>query len=71
MRDAYFEEHKKTVQAGVAELLRLVTGNENVLGADARKRARSTLDNLIQRFGYIEASARDAVQFLVRSRYTG
>ena len=70
IREAYFEERKKTVQGGVGDLLRLVTGNENVLNADARKRARTTLDNLIQRFGYIEASARDAVQFLVRSRYT-
>ena len=70
IREAYFEERKKTVQGGVAELLRLVTGNENVLGADARKRARTTLDNMVQRFGYTEASARDAVQFLVRSRYT-
>jgi predicted Ser/Thr protein kinase len=70
IREAYFEERKKTVQGGVSDLLRLVTGNENVLTPDARKRARTTLDNLVERFGYIEASARDAVQFLVRSRYT-
>jgi serine protein kinase len=70
IREAYFEERKKTVQGGVAELLRLVTGNENVLSLDGRKRARTTLDTLVQRFGYTEASARDAVQFLVRGRYS-
>ena len=41
IREAYFEERKKTVHAAVSELLRLVTGNENVLSADAKKRART------------------------------
>src|SRR5262249_39107327 len=71
IREAYFEERKKTVQSGVAELLRMVTGNEGVLSVDARKRARTTLDNLIQRFAYNEASARDAVALLARHRYPG
>jgi predicted Ser/Thr protein kinase len=71
IREAYFEERKKTVQSGVAELLRLVTGNEGVLSAEARKRARSTLENLIGRFAYSEASARDAVSLLARNRYPG
>ncbi|HWM85277.1 MAG TPA: hypothetical protein VNO33_05550, partial [Kofleriaceae bacterium] len=71
IREAYFEERKKTVQSGVAELLRLVTGNEGVLSAEARKRARTTLDNLIERFGYNDASARDAVALLARNRYPG
>jgi serine protein kinase len=69
IREAYFEERRKTVQGGVADLLRLVTGNEGVLSVDARKRARTTLDNMVSRFDYIEASARDAVMLLVRSRY--
>jgi predicted Ser/Thr protein kinase len=69
IREAYFEERKKTVQSGVAELLRLVTGNEGVLSVEARKRARTTLENLIEKFGYVEASARDAVALLARHRY--
>jgi predicted Ser/Thr protein kinase len=71
IREAYFEERKKTVQSGVAELLRLVTGNESVLSPDARKRARATLENLIGRCGYNEDSARDAVALLARNRYPG
>jgi serine protein kinase len=71
IREAYFEERKKTVHSGVAELLRLVTGNESVLAPDARKRARTTLDNLIERCGYNEDSARDAVALLARNRYPG
>jgi serine protein kinase len=71
IREAYFEERKKTVHSGVSELLRLVTGNESVLSADARKRARTTLDNLMERFGYNDASARDAVALLARNRYPG
>jgi predicted Ser/Thr protein kinase len=69
IRDAYFEERKKSVQGGVSDLLRLVTGNESVLAPEALKRARTTLENLIARYGYNDASARDAVQLLVRSRY--
>ena len=57
------------MQSGVSELLKLVTGNQSALSADARKRAEVTRDNLIERFGYTEASARDAVGFLVKSRY--
>ena len=71
IREAYFEERKKSVHAAVSELLRLVTGNESVLTPDARKRARTTLDNLIQRFDYNDASARDAVTLLARNRYPG
>src|SRR5690606_8738621 len=70
IRDAAFEERKRTVQAGVADLLRLVTGNESVLTVEGRKRAQTTLDNLISRFGYSADSARDAVMLLVRSRYS-
>lgn len=69
IREATFEERKKKVQSGVSELLKLVTGNEGALSADARKRAEVTRDSLIERFGYTEASARDAVGFLVKSRY--
>ncbi|HKE15643.1 MAG TPA: hypothetical protein VKB80_12285 [Kofleriaceae bacterium] len=71
IREAYFEERRKTVHAGVSELLRLVTGNEGVLTPDGRKRARTTLDNLIERFAYTDASARDAVALLARTRYPG
>ena len=59
IRDAYFEERKKTVQGGVSDLLRLVTGNESVLAPEALKRARTTLENLIKRFGYNDVSAPD------------
>jgi predicted Ser/Thr protein kinase len=69
IRDAYFEERKKTVQGGVADLVRLVTGNESAITGDGKKRARTTLDNMIERFGYTQDSARDAIILLVRSRY--
>jgi serine protein kinase len=71
IREAYFEERRKTVQSGVAELLRLVTGNEGVLSQEARKRARTTLDNMMAQFSYNDASARDAVTLLARTRYPG
>jgi serine protein kinase len=70
LREATFEERKKAVRGGVADLLKLVTGNAGLLSADATKRARASLDALINRFGYIEASARDAVALLVRARYS-
>jgi predicted Ser/Thr protein kinase len=69
LREATYEERKKAVRGGVIELLKLVTGNVGALTAEARKRAETTRDNLIQRFGYNQDSARDAVGFLVKSRY--
>jgi serine protein kinase len=69
LREAYFGERKKTVRAGVVDLLKYMTGNEKALPAEALPKARTTIENLIKKYGYTEESARDAVQLLARHRY--
>ena len=40
LRDAYFEQHKKTIAKGIGELVQLLTGNEGHLVAEARTPGR-------------------------------
>ena len=70
LREASFEERKKAVRGGVDDLVKLATGNPEALSAEGLKRARASLTTLLERFGYTELSARDAVLALVRARYS-
>jgi serine protein kinase len=70
LREATYEERKKAVRGGVEELLKLVTGNPEALSPEGKKRAQASRDALLQRFGYTDISARDAVAALVRARYS-
>ena len=69
LRDAYFEKHKKTIARGVGDLIKLLTGNESALAADARQRAETALATLIGTHGYTRESARDLVGALASIRY--
>jgi serine protein kinase len=69
LREAYFEEQHKVVSRAVTELLTYLSGNENELADEAKKRAAESERVLIERYGYIRESARDAVSLLVRARY--
>ena len=69
LRDAYFERHKKTIAKGIGELVMLMSGNEGGLSADARQRAETALESLINRYGYSRESARDLVGALASMRY--
>jgi serine protein kinase len=69
LRDAYFEKHKKVIAKGIGDLVKLVTGNEASLAADARPRAEAALATLIDKYGYSRESARDLVGALASLRY--
>jgi serine protein kinase len=69
LRDAYFERHKKTIAKGIGDLVKLLSGNESSLSADARTRAESALDMLTNKYGYARDSARDLVGALASLRY--
>jgi serine protein kinase len=68
LKEDYFGRRKKNIRRGIQDLLTLLT-NGGGLDEDARSQARQTLHNLIERFGYREDSARDAVSLLYRRRY--
>ena len=69
LRDAYFERHKKTIAKGIADLVKLLTGNETSLSVEGRTRAESALQMLIDKYGYSRESARDLVGALASTRY--
>ena len=71
LRDAYFERHKKTIAKGINELVKLLSGNESSLSADARTRSESALQMLTEKYGYTPESARDLVGALASLRYRG
>jgi predicted Ser/Thr protein kinase len=71
LRDAYFERHRKTIAKGVSDLVKLLSGNESSLSADARTRAESALAMLTDKYGYSKESARDMVGALASLRYRG
>jgi predicted Ser/Thr protein kinase len=69
LRDAYFERHKKTIAKGIGDLVKVLSGNESSLSADARPRADSALQMLVDKYGYSRESARDLVGALASLRY--
>ncbi|HEX2691420.1 MAG TPA: hypothetical protein VHN14_32635, partial [Kofleriaceae bacterium] len=69
LRDAYFEKHKKTIAKGIGDLVKLLSGNESSLSADARTHAESALQMLIDKYGYSRESVRDLVGALASLRY--
>jgi serine protein kinase len=69
LRESYFDKQKKEIARGVHDLMTLLGGGESSLAPEAQKSARRTLDNLVQRFGYNEQSARDLVAIVLRARY--
>lgn len=70
LKDAYFADQRKVVSRAINELLAHLSGNQDELTEEAAARARESERVLIERFGYIRESARDAVSLLARARYT-
>lgn len=69
LRHAYFEERRDEVKKEVEHLLAVLTDNGDKLAPDERARAEGAKRRLEADYGYIEASARDMIQLLVRERY--
>ncbi len=69
LRDHFFEERKKLLRRNVENLLKFLSGEKGSLSAREQTSIRQTLDTMNQRYGYNDASARDAIVFLIRKRY--
>ncbi|RMH44003.1 MAG: serine protein kinase PrkA [Deltaproteobacteria bacterium] len=69
LRDAYFRQRREIVGRAVRNVVAYLTDGDRVLDDEAKAAARDTIDALVRRFGYIEASARDAVRALAKARY--
>ncbi len=74
LRESYFAERKKLLKKTQEDLLRYLDEGEararTFLDPEAFRRVELTLTNLEKRFGYNRDSARDAVSYLLRRRYS-
>jgi hypothetical protein len=67
--DHFYEERKKQLKRNVENLLKFFSDEQSTLSAKEQQAARATLDGMAARFGYTDASARDAIVFLMKKRY--
>ncbi len=70
LKEAYFEDRRKTVTKELHELLTFLSDGVDALDKEASKRAANTRDRLIDRCGYADESIRDTVSALLRHRYS-
>jgi serine protein kinase len=69
LSDHFYEERKRTLRRNAEQMLQFLSEDKGHLNAKEQQQARTTLDELARRFGYTDASARDAVAAMMKKRY--
>lgn len=69
LSDHFYEERRRTVQVNAENVLKYLSDERASLSAKDQHQVRQTLDSMNQRFGYTDASARDAIVFVMKKRY--
>jgi serine protein kinase len=69
LRDHYFEEHKKQLERSRENVLRVLAGDEAGLSSKEIAQVTEMLGIMTSRYGYCRSCAKDAILFLLRSRY--
>ena len=70
LSEHFFEERKRQLKRNVENILKFLSDERSALSPKEQQQVRSTLDEMAKRFGYTDGSARDAIVFLVKKRYT-
>ncbi len=70
VKEAYFGEHKKLIEAILADVLEMLGPEPPTLEHERHVRATETIVRLKERHGYCDACARDALGELHKARYT-
>ena len=71
MRRQFFQERQKTIAKILEQILMYFEGEVANLTTAEQSAVETTVNNLTGRYGYNEASAREAVAFLHTNRYKG
>jgi predicted Ser/Thr protein kinase len=71
MRMSYHEKQRTTVQSHRAALERFFADGAESLPVKERDRVHEIMGNMMERYGYCELSAEEAVLYLLQSRYSG
>lgn len=69
IKDSYFEKQRETVRRYHRHVAAVLKGDAEKLSAADRKRAEDCVATLRERYGYCEACAADALEFLHDQRY--
>ncbi len=70
LRDHFYEERQRQLRRNVENILKYLSEDKGQLSAREQEQVRSTLETMVSRYGYTDGSARDAIVFLVRKRYS-
>ena len=70
LSDHFYEERKRTLKHNIENILKFLSDEKSSLSPKQQATAQETLDTMGKRYGYTEASAKDAIVFLVRRRYS-
>jgi predicted Ser/Thr protein kinase len=69
LSDHFFEERKRQLKRNVENILKYLGDEKSALSNKEQTQVKATMEQMTTRFGYTEASAKDAIVFLVRKRY--
>jgi len=69
LSDHFYEERRRQLKRNVENILKYLSDERSALSPKEQTLVRTTLDQMVSRFGYTEASAKDAIVFLVKKRY--
>ncbi len=69
LSDHFFDERKRVLKRNVENILKVFSDEKGTLSPKEQAQVQATMAQMVSRFGYTEASAKDSIVFLVRKRY--
>jgi predicted Ser/Thr protein kinase len=69
LSDHFYEERKRTLRVNAENTLKLLSGERSSLSTKEQQQVERTLEVMKTKYGHTEASARDAIVFLMKKRY--
>lgn len=70
LSDHFYDERKRTLRINAENTLKYLGDERSSLSAKEQTQVRATLEQMTTKYGHTEASARDAIVFLMKKRYT-
>ena len=70
LSDHFYEERKRQLKRNVENILKYLSDERGTLSPKEQAQVTKTMSEMVARFGYTENSAKDAIVFLVRKRYS-
>jgi serine protein kinase len=70
LSDHFYEERKRQLKRNVENILKYLGDERSSLSPKEQAQVTKTMDEMVARFGYTPASAKDSIVFLTRKRYS-